>query len=417
MKRITQFTFALAISLGQLTTNAQVGMMDKDSITATFSFPTFTYEVPNGTNRIMILYIMNEYISGLNYSVSSVTYGGQAMTPIASAESPYLLSRSEIQAFFLPESAIEAATDSAFDITYSSNSLLGLSGVYYNAMTIEHVDQTTPVEAVRTNNQVSGTTISASSSISADPNDAIISVVMDGEDGSTYTPSAGFSLVENIGVSNRSSAIGWNSVNSSSSITPSFTSGSTSVRQAFMSFRVNASDGFALPVELTRFDANAQEDGVSLTWQTATEKNAAYFLVERSEDHADWELVAQIEAHGNSVSTRDYETWDQLPMNKTTYYRLLQVDINGQQKVYGPLTVKPSKPTSSSEVLRTYPNPSNGAFQLCAGDERSNVTVFDAYGHAVHQLPVQGCVAVNMSLPAGFYFLSTGEQTHRIAIR
>ena len=57
----------------------------------------------------------------------------------------------------------------------------------------------------------------------------------------------------------------------------------------------NCSD---LPVELTRFDAVVGQDGVSLSWETASELNNAGFEVERSRDDQGFRKISFVEGNG-----------------------------------------------------------------------------------------------------------------------
>lgn len=418
MNRLYALLAAPLLTVFLSTAYAQVEMIDKDSIAATLSFPTFAYEVPSGNERLLLLFVMNEYNSGINYHVTSATYGGKTMAELGSVESPYLLSRSEIQVFYLPESDIKTASDSLFDLTYNNSSTTGLSGIYYSAMVINNVNQTAPISELRTNSQVSGTTISTPSSISASADDAIISLAMDSENGHTYSASSGFSLVEGLTAANRTSAIGWNSASSTMSSSPSFVSSATTTRQALMAFRVNSGNGYALPVELTRFDATANEQGVLLEWNTATEKNADFFQVERSTDYQNWEVIGRVTAIGFSNTGSSYKLLDEDTPQSTLYYRLVQVDFDGKSQVYGPLTIEPLiHETGKDKEITTYPNPSNGQFTLCAqGFEQNAVAVFDTHGNQVHSLIAQGCTEVQTALPSGLYYLRVGDQTHRIMV-
>ncbi len=86
-----------------------------------------------------------------------------------------------------------------------------------------------------------------------------------------------------------------------------------------------------LPVELTRFDAKPRKLDAVLTWQTATEKNSAYFVVERAPDARTWADAGRREAAGTSLTPREYALTDANIGAKGAafYYRLRQVDTDG----------------------------------------------------------------------------------------
>ena len=94
-----------------------------------------------------------------------------------------------------------------------------------------------------------------------------------------------------------------------------------------------------LPVELVYFDGIPYSDKNILKWETESEKNSDYFLIQRSQDGINWVDVASKSAAGNSNSNIKYVIIDQFQNNGFIYYRLLQYDIDGKFKVYGPISL------------------------------------------------------------------------------
>ena len=99
-----------------------------------------------------------------------------------------------------------------------------------------------------------------------------------------------------------------------------------------------------LPIELTYFKAACANDNeVSLNWQTATEKNNAHFLVERmTEGEENFSLVTKINGAGNSNSAKNYHYIDKRSSaeKKTVlYYRLTQVNKDGLLHSSNPIDV------------------------------------------------------------------------------
>lgn len=88
----------------------------------------------------------------------------------------------------------------------------------------------------------------------------------------------------------------------------------------------------ALPVELISFVGNSNN---LLSWSTASEKNSDYFLLERSEDGKDWDIINRIKCVGNSTVVINYSIYDYtFEYGVLNYYRLSQVDFDGKIKVY-----------------------------------------------------------------------------------
>ena len=115
-----------------------------------------------------------------------------------------------------------------------------------------------------------------------------------------------------------------------------------------------------LPVELLSFDAKPNRNIVDITWATASELNSDYFLVQRSTDGTIFEDVAQVNAAGNSSVTKKYSSSDYEPYNGTSYYRLKQVDNDGQYK----FSKIVAENFQNANMITVYPNPTNGPFNV-----------------------------------------------------
>ncbi len=135
----------------------------------------------------------------------------------------------------------------------------------------------------------------------------------------------------------------------------------------------------AQPVSWLSFAARQKEEAVELSWATATEVNAAYFAVERSRDGYSFEEIGRRQAAGYSLSRQDYDYFDSTPPAGLLYYRLRQVDEDGQY-TYSPVRVVHFVPEYA--VLRAYPNPSDGTltFELPVGVQGLWFALYDARG-------------------------------------
>lgn len=91
-----------------------------------------------------------------------------------------------------------------------------------------------------------------------------------------------------------------------------------------------------LPVELLYFKAVPQDDYIVLTWATASEKDNSHFIVERSSEGRHFEEMQHIDGAGNSLILINYQTVDDMPFSGRSYYRLKQVDFNGEYS-YSPI--------------------------------------------------------------------------------
>ena len=89
----------------------------------------------------------------------------------------------------------------------------------------------------------------------------------------------------------------------------------------------------ALPVELTKFES---ECGL-LKWETATELNNDYFLIEESVDMLSWKTTSMVDGSGTTNEPRSYQL--NVTPRGLTYYRLTQVDINGDYEVFKSISI------------------------------------------------------------------------------
>jgi hypothetical protein len=171
--------------------------------------------------------------------------------------------------------------------------------------------------------------------------------------------------------------------------------------------------GSPLPVELLTFNASCQDLGNRLTWSTASENNSLHFEVQRSRDGSIWENIAEIPAAGFSNQLLSYEFTDFQMNSSLMYYRLNQVDINGDNKIYGPIAVDCEN--SSQNIAITFPNPSKSGFTMVISQKdlvgSAIVEIRDTKGAVVYTNAVnieEGINQINFSeaFSPGIYYIS-----------
>jgi hypothetical protein len=96
-----------------------------------------------------------------------------------------------------------------------------------------------------------------------------------------------------------------------------------------------------LPVELISFDGIRTPNGNLLIWKTYTEYNSDYYLIEHSTngEFDENSVIGRVGAAGNSSEVFAYTYTDSTPPQSINYYKLIQVDINGDYQEYGPISV------------------------------------------------------------------------------
>jgi hypothetical protein len=176
--------------------------------------------------------------------------------------------------------------------------------------------------------------------------------------------------------------------------------------------------GTPLPVELVSFSGSCDEGIISLSWITASEHNSSHFDLEESRDGENWKLLSTEQAAENSNQEIIYNAIDNDVIDGNNYYRLLQFDVDGKFKIYGPINV------TCAEVVKGYfssfPNPSGQAFQVIVNNKdligNSILNIVDSKGTILNQLNVElkdgiNMFVVNESLAPGIYFINITNGT------
>jgi hypothetical protein len=132
-----------------------------------------------------------------------------------------------------------------------------------------------------------------------------------------------------------------------------------------------------LPVELTGFNVESDSRSVLLNWTTESEKDNAYFNIQRSINGVDWEFVEQVDGAGNSTTPLNYTIRDSKPYFGLSYYQLIQVDLSGRTNYKDIKSVN-----HESLELMAYPNPTSGMIKLSGVNNlnEKEIEVFDLQG-------------------------------------
>lgn len=161
----------------------------------------------------------------------------------------------------------------------------------------------------------------------------------------------------------------------------------------------------SLPVELVYFDAQLNPDkSVDLIWATETEINNDYFVVERSADLKNWDLIANADGAGTSDWLIYYREQDENPLAGENYYRLRQVDFDGNTRLSEIKTIH----LSGDGKLLYYPNPVNDLFYIAGNDmENMTISMVNSFGQLVsceQKFDEKGYWIINtIGLPTGIY--------------
>jgi hypothetical protein len=137
-----------------------------------------------------------------------------------------------------------------------------------------------------------------------------------------------------------------------------------------------------LPVELVNFTADVDDEKVTLHWKTASELNNDYFEVQRFINQEEIKVIGRINGQGTTNETNEYEFADMWPVNGVAYYRLKQVDLDGEHEYSTILRVN----YDGNRSLKLYPNPGDGTnLNLALGMNEGplQISVLDATGRNI----------------------------------
>lgn len=135
-----------------------------------------------------------------------------------------------------------------------------------------------------------------------------------------------------------------------------------------------------LPVNFISFNGKAKGNMVQLEWATATEQNNSYFEVERSSSGVDFSTILKAAAKENNTLKQVYQLTDFNPEPGINYYRLKQVDIDGESSYYDKIIAITVLSGKSNETI-LYPNPASQFTRIkLSGENKATFEVIDLTG-------------------------------------
>jgi hypothetical protein len=181
-----------------------------------------------------------------------------------------------------------------------------------------------------------------------------------------------------------------------------------------------------VPVELTSFTAEVDDNNVVLNWQTATEKNNSGFEIQKKKSEvrsqeSDWEKIGFVEGHGTTTEENNYSFTDKNLEPVSYSYKLVQIDFDGTRTELEAINAEVVSQPDKYSLSQNYPNPFNPSttiefFIPISGNVK--LVVYNSIGEVVSTLinnyETAGSHKANFNasgLPSGLYFykLSAGN--------
>ena len=174
-----------------------------------------------------------------------------------------------------------------------------------------------------------------------------------------------------------------------------------------------------LPVNFVNVSAMQKGNAIAVNWSTASEENNKYFDVEKSiNGGANWQPVSTIKATGNNSGTKNYTALDSKPVTGLNYYRVKQVDYDGNFKFSSIVHEKFAIDKTTAFVL-TNPIINNIEINIFTSrSQQMSVSLFDMSGKLVasDKWKVAGGASVMKldkakNIQKGIYILNIKDET------
>jgi hypothetical protein len=177
-----------------------------------------------------------------------------------------------------------------------------------------------------------------------------------------------------------------------------------------------------LPVELVEFTAEGNPKGIQLDWTTSSEFNNSHFDLEYSLDGLNFHKIVKIPSKSQFGYSNQLLNYDYLDENKyegvsKVYYRLKQVDLNGDYTYYNALAVL------LKTVNSIYPNPVKNDLTIGSLVPITSLELHDLQGRVIvgmDESEISGTIVKFdlKNVPPGNYILKVtslrGVEFHKI---
>ncbi|HUH75153.1 MAG TPA: T9SS type A sorting domain-containing protein [Chitinophagales bacterium] len=168
-----------------------------------------------------------------------------------------------------------------------------------------------------------------------------------------------------------------------------------------------------LPVTLLYFVGDCQNNDINLSWATATELNADYYIIQASINGVDFLPIGEVGASGNSNALQQYS------YNASgayyNYYRLKQVDFDGSYE-YSKIIETPCN--AVKDVNKVFYSTQEGFVieLLSSTNKKVQLNITSVNGQLVYSQAkevikgTQRWTVSSNNLPKGIYIITVGDQ-------
>ena len=174
-----------------------------------------------------------------------------------------------------------------------------------------------------------------------------------------------------------------------------------------------------LPVILSGFAIQRNNNNVSATWQTQQEINSSRFEIERAYHNASFQKIGSVVAAGSSNLLKTYSFSDNSNTSRNvSFYRIKMIDKDGS---FAYTETKSVKGSGAKSDFIIFPNPSHGNAKITISDlsEPTEIQLLDVTGRLVKSVIVNYTNTTDINnLQKGSYFVRTiGKVTGETNVR
>lgn len=120
---------------------------------------------------------------------------------------------------------------------------------------------------------------------------------------------------------------------------------------------INSENSLDGTTKLRSFSIRPLEEKACLQWETSSEKNNDYFLIERSWDGLEYEFLGRVKGYGTSMVVHRYKFIDDIPHLGISHYRLSQYNFDGEVQIFEPTEFTYKLSNTEMKLLQFGPNP------------------------------------------------------------
>lgn len=182
---------------------------------------------------------------------------------------------------------------------------------------------------------------------------------------------------------------------------------------SFSPFTVTSGVVF-VPLKFISFTATPNGNDVLLKWTTEAETNTSHFDVEFSTDGSSFTKIGKV-ASLNTAGEHRYSCLHQSPAGNTLYYRIRQVDLDGEFEYSKIVMVK----LQATIEITLAPNPAQQYIRLQKADmsQLREIRILSADGKMVKRLSANLSPTINIQqLKNGMYYVQLARKDGRLVI-